>query len=75
VIEVYHRRGRLFPTADQGISSIRVCQGLSNLMQDIHLFRFDDVNGEIYILAGKHDDLEVVIYSDGTWEFANEARL
>lgn len=48
---------------------------LSNLMQDIHLFRFDDVAGEIYILAGKHDDLEVVIYSDGSWEFANEARL
>jgi len=24
-------------------------------MQDIHLFRFDDLTGEIYILAGKHE--------------------
>jgi hypothetical protein len=65
----------MYPTAEQGISNIRVCQMLSNLLQDIHLFRFDDATGEIYILAGKRDDLEIVIYLDGTWEFVNEARF
>jgi hypothetical protein len=54
---------------------IRVCQMLSNLLQDIHLFRFDDATREIYILAGKRDDLEIVIYLNGTWEFVNETRF
>ena len=57
------------PTVEQGFSSIRVCQMLSNLLQAIHLFRFDEVTGEIYILAGENDELEVVIYPDGSWEF------
>jgi hypothetical protein len=74
-MSVYHEERRLFPTAEQGISRIRVCQMLSNSMQDIHLFRFDDLIGEIYILAGKQDDLEIVIYLDETWEFISEAKL
>lgn len=32
---------------------------LSNCYQDIHLFRFDEKKGEIYILAG--DDIQIVI--------------
>ena len=36
------------------------------------LFRFDLLRSEIYILAGQ--DLELIIYADGNWEFLpNEA--
>ena len=36
-------------------------------MTDIVLFRFDALKGEIYILAGQ--DIEIVIYASGIWEF------
>ena len=40
--------------------------------RDIVLFRFDPLRGEIYILAG--EDIELIIYADGNWEFLpNEA--
>ena len=54
-------------TVEQAIKSVEICQSLSDLYQDIVLFRFDDLNGEIYLLAGL--DIEIVIYSDGNWEF------
>ncbi|GAX41906.1 hypothetical protein NIES4075_29030 [Tolypothrix sp. NIES-4075] len=44
---------------------------LSNLYQDIHLFRFDEKTGEIYILAG--ETIEIIINREGIWEFINEA--
>jgi len=34
--------GRRLPTIDQAIECVYVCQMLSNLLQDIHLFRFDE---------------------------------
>lgn len=54
-------------TAEQAIKSVELCQNLSDLHQDIVLFRFDDLKGEIYILAGL--DIEIVIYGNGNWEF------
>ncbi|WP_445228433.1 DUF6888 family protein [Cyanothece sp. BG0011] len=54
-------------TVAQAIKSVEICQSLSDLHQDIVLFRFDDVKEEIYILAGK--DIEVIIYPNGNWEF------
>ncbi len=54
-------------TVEQAIKSVELCQSLSDLHQDIVLFRFDDLKGEIYILAGQ--DLEIVIYDSGLWEF------
>lgn len=54
-------------TVEQAIKSVELCQSLSNLHQDIVLFRFDELKGEIYILAG--ENVEIVIYSDGNWEF------
>ncbi|WP_416245124.1 DUF6888 family protein [Crocosphaera sp. XPORK-15E] len=42
------------------MKSVELCQSFSDLHQDIVLFRFDDVKGEIYILAGQ--DIEVIIY-------------
>ena len=44
---------------------------LSNLYQDIHLFRFDEQTGEIFILAV--ETIEITINRDGIWEFVNEA--
>lgn len=57
------------PTPEQNLASVRVCQMLSNFYQDIHLFRYDDSTGEIYILAGEDDSQEIVIYPNGDWEF------
>ena len=54
-------------TVEQAIKSVEICQSLSDLYQDIILFRFDELKGEIYLLAGL--DIEIVIYSDGNWEF------
>jgi hypothetical protein len=54
-------------TVEQAIKSVELCQSLSDLHQDIVLFRFDELKGEIYILAGQ--DLEVIIYPNGLWEF------
>jgi hypothetical protein len=50
----------IFPT-------VELCQSLSDLYQDICLFRFDALTGDIYILAG--ENLEIIIYQDGNWEF------
>lgn len=54
-------------TVEQAIKSVELCQSLSDLHQNIVLFRFDDLKGEIYILADS--DIEIVIYSSGNWEF------
>ena len=54
-------------TVEQAIKSVELCQSVSDLHQDIVLFRFDDLKGEIYILAGQN--IEIVIYSEGNWEF------
>jgi hypothetical protein len=54
-------------TIEQAFKSVQICQSISDLYQDIRLFRFDDLKGEIYILAG--ENLEIIIYSDGNWEF------
>ncbi len=40
---------------------------LSNGYQEIHLFRFDEKIGNVFILAG--DDISIVIPPDGGWYF------
>ncbi|MEH2439872.1 MAG: hypothetical protein V7K16_06185 [Nostoc sp.] len=46
---------------------------LSNLYKDIRLFRFDDKTGQVYILAG--DEVQVIVFSNGIWDFVNEPEL
>jgi hypothetical protein len=46
---------------------VELCQSLSDMYLDIHLFRFNDRSGEIYIIAG--EDIEIVIAANGTWRF------
>ncbi|MEH1868340.1 MAG: hypothetical protein V7K69_25550 [Nostoc sp.] len=63
----------ILPTTEQALACIRVCQMLSNLYKDIRLFRFDDKTGQVYILAG--DELQVIVLSNGIWDFVNEPEL
>ncbi|MCC5623804.1 hypothetical protein [Nostoc sp. CHAB 5715] len=46
---------------------------LSNLYKDIRLFRFDDKTGQVYILA--RDELQIIVLSNGIWDFVNEPEL
>ncbi len=59
------------PSDQQAQTCLRVCQSLSNLYQEIHLFRFDKQKGEVYILAG--EDIEITIDNHGVWNFVTEA--
>jgi hypothetical protein len=47
-----------------------LCQSLSNLYLDIHLFRFDEKLEELYILAGV--SIGLTIFKNGLWEFDND---
>ena len=52
-----------------------VCQSLSDLHQDIHLFRFNVETGEVYILAGANDRIEIIVPQNGAWRFLDETEL
>ena len=58
------------PTTEQMLACIRICQALSNLYLDIHLFRFDEKTEELYILAGQ--SIGLTIFNNGLWEFEND---
>lgn len=60
-------RRDIVPTVEQAIECVYVCQMLSNLLQDIHLFRFDQRRNEVFILAG--EDIQIIVPSKGTWKF------
>jgi hypothetical protein len=57
------------PTEKQAFASLFVIQMLSNLLQSIHLFRYDQITKQIYIIAGEQEGIEVIIFEDGNWEF------
>ncbi|MHC5823540.1 MAG: DUF6888 family protein [Nostoc sp.] len=64
------------PTAQQALACVRVCQMLSNGYQPIHVFRYNQNTKTVFILAGMTESLEILIFSDGQWEFNDdEARL
>lgn len=43
---------------------------LSNYHRDVVLFRFSEITGEIFILAG--DNIQVIIRRQGKWDFVDE---
>ncbi|MEH2060102.1 MAG: hypothetical protein V7K97_29010 [Nostoc sp.] len=43
---------------------------MSNFYREIQLFRFSDTTDNVFILAG--DELQILIFRDGTWRFVNE---
>ena len=53
------------PTAVQALTCLRVCQMVSNSFLDIHLIRFNEIKGYVYILAG--DEMEILIFPEGNW--------
>jgi hypothetical protein len=57
------------PTEKQAFAAIFVIQMLSNLLQSIHLFRYDRITKQAYIIAGEREGIEVIIFEDGNWEF------
>ena len=57
----------IYPTDEQAIRCLIVCQMLSNCYRDIRLFRFDEQTADVYILAG--DNLQIIIPSSGNWRF------
>jgi hypothetical protein len=63
------------PTNEQAQACLRVCQMLSNLYRDIHLFRFNAQTGDVYILAGARDEIEIIVPPNGLWRFLNEAEF
>jgi hypothetical protein len=57
------------PTAAQAIKAVILCQYLSNTLQPIELFRYNQKQNYIYIIAGDTESIEIIIYQDGNWEF------
>jgi hypothetical protein len=57
------------PTAEQAIKAVILCQYLSNVLQPIELFRYNQKEKYIYIIAGSAGSIEIIIYRDGNWEF------
>lgn len=56
-------------TNQQAIASVYLCQSLSDMLQPIHLFRYDPLHKQIYILAGVNEGIEIIIFENGKWEF------
>jgi hypothetical protein len=63
----------IYPTAEQALACLRVCQMLSNYYRDIQLLRFNAQTGEVYIFAG--DELEIIVPRNGLWRFLDETEL
>ncbi|WP_191756490.1 DUF6888 family protein [Komarekiella delphini-convector] len=63
----------MLPTTERALACVRVCQMLSNLYKDIRLFLFDDKTRQVCILAG--DNLQIIVLSNGIWDFINEPEL
>lgn len=63
----------IYPTNEQALACVRVCQMLSNYYRDIQLFRFNTQTGEVYIFAG--DDLEIIVPRNGLWRFLDETEF
>ncbi|PSF37782.1 hypothetical protein C7H19_09125 [Aphanothece hegewaldii CCALA 016] len=57
----------MFPTAEQGLACIILCQYLTNFYHSIELLRFDERDGIIYIFAG--EELQIKLEPNGIWDF------
>ncbi|MBW4636109.1 MAG: hypothetical protein KME30_30790 [Iphinoe sp. HA4291-MV1] len=73
IVYVTIEENTIYPTAEQAITCLIVCQMLSNCYRDIQLFRFDDKTGDIYILAG--DDLQIIVPPNEPWRFLDETEF
>ncbi|WP_225938700.1 DUF6888 family protein [Kovacikia minuta] len=60
----------MFPTSEQAIACLQFCQMLSNYYRDITLFRFNDLTGAVFIMAG--ENLQILVPQNGKWVFVDE---
>ncbi|WP_041237748.1 DUF6888 family protein [Gloeothece citriformis] len=60
------------PTEKQKNTIVFICQLLSNLLQPIWLFRFEPVKKYVFILAGREESLEIIIFENGESEFSRD---
>ncbi|WP_420839070.1 DUF6888 family protein [Argonema antarcticum] len=65
----------IYPTTRQALMCLILCQALSDLHRDIHLFRFNVETGEVYILAGANDEIEIIVPQNGVWRFLDETQV
>ncbi|MDF0554158.1 hypothetical protein [Kamptonema sp. UHCC 0994] len=63
----------IYPTAPQALMCLIVCQSLSDLYRDIQLFRFNAQRGYVFIMTG--DEIQIIVFRDGTWRFINETEF
>lgn len=56
------KKSPMQPTIKQAFACLRVCQMLSNCLQPIHVFRFDE---KTFVLAGVNENIEIVVYRNG----------
>jgi hypothetical protein len=63
----------IYPTAEQALACLRVCQMLSNYYRNIELFRFDDQTGIVFIFAS--DELQIIVPPNGLWRFLDATEL
>ena len=60
------------PTVEQAMACVRVCQMLSTSYQSIHLFRYDNSTGEVFIVAGANETIEIRVFRNGLWRFIDD---
>jgi hypothetical protein len=58
---------RILPTAEQGLTCIRLCQALTNFYRPVEILRLDERDGSIFIFAG--EELQIQVSRDGLWRF------
>ncbi|AFZ28995.1 hypothetical protein Glo7428_0394 [Gloeocapsa sp. PCC 7428] len=56
-------------TNEQALKAVYLCQLLSDMFQPINIFRYDQKLKTLYIQAGVNDELAIVIFENGQWEF------
>ena len=59
-----------YPTVAQAFKCVELCQSFSDLRQDIVLFRYDPLTGQVFILT--NIEIQVVVKRDGTGSLLNE---
>ncbi|HEY9893170.1 MAG TPA: hypothetical protein V6D37_15455 [Candidatus Sericytochromatia bacterium] len=59
----------MYPSNEQALACLCVCQMLSNYYRNIELFRFDDQTGIVFIFA--NEELQIIVPPNGLWRFIN----
>ncbi len=50
------------------LEAVRTLQSLSNFYRPIYLFRYDQKQKQIFIIAGQQENIEITIFASGKKE-------